>query len=108
MITTYSTYVTYVSLLSWQEAVLKFLVTKIVIYDICFTFYNIFIIYCKTNTIVNQNVTNISFVLPNWYWYVINQSFVQIPSLLKNPKTLLTFFKNEMNSFDSEIILIAN
>lgn len=56
----------------------------------------------------NQNVTNISFVLPNWYWYVINQSFVQIPSLLKNPKTLLIFFKNEMNSFDSEIILIAN
>lgn len=56
----------------------------------------------------NQNVTNISFVLRNWYWYVINQSFVQIPSLLKNPKTLLIFFKNEMNSFDSEIILIAN
>lgn len=56
----------------------------------------------------NQNVTNISFVLPNWYWYVINRSFVQIPSLLKNPKTLLIFFKNEMNSFDSEIILIAN
>ena len=56
----------------------------------------------------NQNVTNISFVLPNWYWYVINQSFVQIPSLLKNPKTLLIFFKNEMNSFDLEIILIAN
>ena len=56
----------------------------------------------------NQNVTNISFVLPHWYWYVINQSFVQIPSLLKNPKTLLIFFKNEMNSFDSEIILIAN
>ena len=56
----------------------------------------------------NQNVTNISFVLPNWYWYVINQSFVQIPSLLKNPKTLHIFFKNEMNSFDSEIILIAN
>ena len=38
MITTYSTYVTHVSLLSWQEAVLKFLVTKIVIYDILFYF----------------------------------------------------------------------
>ena len=73
-----------------------------------FTIYLSSIVKQIQQLIKNQNVTNISFVLPNWYWYVINQSFVQIPSLLKNPKTLLIFFKNEMNSFDSEIILIAN